>query len=262
MSDFFKAIILGIIEGITEFLPISSTGHLIIAEHQINLGMENPETFSIAIQLGAILAVVFYHKAYFKKLIFEESWFGQKMNAIIISILPVMAVGFLAYSAIKAHLFSTKTVAAALFFGALLMWIVEKRSKPSDQTTTTLETINYKQAFTIGLFQCLSLWPGFSRSGATIIGGLYAGLPRHLAAEFSFIISVPVMIIAVSYELLKTASTLSITDIQTIGVGFIVSFIVGYASIVWLLKFLKRTSLTPFIVYRICLSGVIWIWLT
>jgi undecaprenyl-diphosphatase len=260
MSDIIKAIILGIIEGLTEFLPISSTGHLIIVEDFLQLSIDHPETFSIAIQLGAILAVVFYHKEYFISLLFKERWFSQKMNAILLAIIPVMILGFFSYSFIKSTLFNPKTVIAALFIGAIIMAIVEFLAKKKPPQTVTLETISYKQALTVGLFQCLSLWPGFSRSGATIIGGIYSGLPHSIAAEFSFIISVPVMIIAVMYDLIKTASVLSSNDLQIIGIGFIVSFIVGYSSILWLLKVLKRASLTPFIVYRILLSGVLALW--
>ena len=256
MPDYIKAIILGIIEGITEFLPISSTGHLILVEDYLQLPMSNPETFNIAIQLGAILAVVIYHKDYFYSLLVKEKWFGQKMNALIIAILPVLGIGFFAYSYIKTYLFGPITVILALFFGALLMAFIEKISKKNIDDSLTIETVSYKQALTIGVFQCLSLWPGFSRSGATIIGGLFAGLPLAVAAEFSFIISVPVMVIAVSYDLLKTASLLSIHDFQLIGIGFVVSFIVGFGSIIGLLKLLKRTTLLPFIIYRILLAGV------
>lgn len=261
MPDFVKAIILGIIEGLTEFLPISSTGHLILVEDYLHLNMSNPETFNIAIQLGAILAVVLYNRHYFYTLIFKEKWFSQKMNAIIIAILPVLGVGFVAYSTIKHYLFGPTTVICALFFGALLMAFIEKISKKRLDSSLTLHNISYKQALTVGLFQCLSLWPGFSRSGSTIIGGLYAGLPHAIAAEFSFIISVPVMVIAVSYDLLKTASLLNSNDFQLIGIGFIVSFIVGFGSIIILLKLLKRTTLLPFIIYRILLAGASALWL-
>lgn len=262
MPDFIKAILLGIVEGLTEFLPISSTGHLIIVEDFLSLSMSHPETFSISIQLGAILAVVIYNYDYFKTLLFKEPWFSQKMNSIIIASLPVLILGFFAYSAIKTYLFSINTVIASLFVGAILMYFGDRYSRNNKiHTSADLNSITYKQAFMIGCFQCLSLWPGFSRSGSTIIGGLFSGLSHSIAAEFSFIIAVPIMFIAVGYDLLKSAPMLSIHDLQLIGIGFIVSFIIGYCSIVWFLKILKKSSLIPFVIYRICLSGVLFIWL-
>jgi undecaprenyl-diphosphatase len=257
MHDFIKAIFLGIVEGITEFLPVSSTGHLILVGQFLQFSGTNSETFDIAIQLGAILAVFWLYRAYFIDLFHPKKWFKTEMNKLLIACLPALILGAATHKAIKLHLFSPFTVACALIFGGIVMIIVEKwiKLKP---TTHTIEDISYKQAFIIGCFQCFALWPGMSRSASTIIGGLAAKLDYETSAKFSFIVAVPVMTAAVGYDLLKSYNTLTSHDIGLIGIGFVTAFIVAWVSIVGFLSLLKKWKLFPFAVYRILLGvGVI-----
>ncbi len=254
MSDWLIVIILGFIEGLTEFIPISSTGHLILVENHLTLSSGIGPTFNIAIQLGAILAVVCLHHAYFAFFLKPTNWISRRMGLILTAIAPALLSGFLLYSAIKEHLFSPKTVLIGLLIGGIGLVLLDIYYKDSDTTKVDFDDISYKQAATIGLFQCLALWPGMSRSGSTIMGGVLAGLSRETSAHFSFIIAVPVMTAAVGYDLLKSASQLSMHDLGLIFLGFIIAFFVAYISIVSFLKLLKTWNLMPFGIYRICLS--------
>ncbi len=253
MSDTITAVILGIIEGLTEFIPVSSTGHLIIFGHYLTLSSGINDTFSIAIQLGAILAVVVLEWHVFKPFIKPSYWTSRNSITIIIAIIPALLMGFLFYDIIKMYLFNSYTVAFSLITGSVLMMIIEKR-KIHRVTTTEINQISYQQAFKIGLWQCLSLSPGMSRSATTIIGGLANQLNHQTAARFSFIIAVPVMIAAVSYDLLKTADQLSKYDYQLIGIGFITAFIISYFAMISFIKLLNRWKLLPFALYRIFLA--------
>lgn len=252
-ADILRAVILGIIEGLTEFIPVSSTGHLILAGDLLEFQHANTATFDIAIQLGAILAVVVLYRDYFKQTFAPSQWFKRDMNNLILAMLPAMALGFLAHKAIKTYLFSSFTVAIGLLVGGIMMLVVERFMKPVAETTE-VEKITPKQAFIIGCFQCLALWPGMSRSGSTIIGGLVAKLNYEVAAKFSFLVSVPVMLVAVSYDMLKSYSALSSQDLLLIAIGFGVSFVLGGLSIVFFMKILRKLKLAPFAVYRIVLA--------
>ncbi|MFC1771307.1 undecaprenyl-diphosphate phosphatase [Candidatus Margulisiibacteriota bacterium] len=253
LVDIVKAIILGIIEGITEFFPISSTGHLILAGDFLNFSSANQATFNISIQLGAMLAVLVLYFDFFKKTFAPKNWFGKNMNNIIIAIFPALVVGFLFHKLIKEYLFSTYTVIAALIVGGIIMLVTEKliSHKPN---TIKIENISYKQALIIGLCQCFAFWPGMSRSGSAIVGGLFAKLDHKTAAEFSFIIGVPLMFIAVIYELLTSFANLAQKDFLLIGIAFLVSFFFGIIAIRSLLNILNRFKLFPFAVYRIVLA--------
>jgi len=265
----FNAIVLGIIEGITEFLPISSTGHLIILGRQFQV--RNSETFDIFIQLGAILAVVvLYLKRFLALLDLEEighiikdkklpanlsqpSFSG--FNGIVklfVGCLPAFILGFIFHSMIKTYLFSPKTVACALIIGGICMILVEKFKK--NWTTSSLETLSIKQAFLIGVFQCCALFPGMSRSASTIVGGMILGVNRATATEFSFLVAVPIMFAAVFYDLLKSASLLTTSDIPAFAIGFVISFITAIFAIKFFLRILERWTLTPFGYYRIVLG--------
>jgi undecaprenyl-diphosphatase len=254
MSDWLIAIILGFIEGITEFIPISSTGHLILVENRLSLSSGIGPTFNIAIQLGAIMAVVFLHHTYFTYFLRPKNWISKRTGLILTAIVPALLSGLLLYSTIKTHLFSPKTVLIGLFIGGVGLILLDLFYPDKESSPIDFDDITYTQAATIGAFQCLALWPGMSRSGSTIIGGVLAGLNRETSAQFSFIIAVPVMIAAVGYDLLKSAGELSGTDLWLIGLGFIIAFIVAYLSIVSFLKLLKTWKLMPFGIYRICLS--------
>ena len=259
MSDVLKAILLGIVEGLTEFIPVSSTGHLILVGDVLQFDTANVDTFNIAIQLGAILAVVVLNKSFFLSFLTFKGLLSKRMLLLVIGVFPSLILGALFYSAIKEHLFSSLTVALALFVGGVIMVLIEKWV-PLHEATQDIDDMTLKQAAIVGIGQCFALWPGMSRSGSTIIGGLVAKLNYETAARFSFILAVPTMLAAVLYDLLKSMDTLTVTDIKLIGIGFVVSFIVGYFSIVWFMSLLKKWKLAPFGIYRIVLSLLIcWI---
>ncbi|MDU2066092.1 MAG: undecaprenyl-diphosphate phosphatase [Sporomusaceae bacterium] len=250
------AVILGIVEGITEFLPISSTGHMILTGHLLDFDGPEASVFEVFIQLGAILAVVMIYRDQFRQILTKSHGVrkGLTIKHVAAGILPVMAVGYVAHHFIKTYLFSTGTVIIGMIVGALFMLYAEKRS--GRPTVTKAADLTIRQAMGVGLFQILALWPGFSRSGATIAGGLCLGVSRMAAAEFSFIIAVPLMMVACIYDVLKVWQSLSMENIQMLAVGFVVSFVVAWAAVLWLLKFLNRSSLAAFAYYRFLLAAV------
>lgn len=257
MNDLLVAVIVGIVEGLTEFLPVSSTGHMILVEDLLGFHGEAASVFAVFIQLGAILSVAFLYREKYLLLMQPASWFrkpaGLSVWHIAAGIVPVGLVGYLAHGFIKRHLFSSFTVIIGLVIGALLMLAAEKYG-PSPKTKD-VERMSLKQAFFVGLFQILSLWPGFSRSGSTISGGILFGLDRKTAADFSFIIALPLMTMACIFDLAKSWSRLSVADFQMIAVGFIVSFIVAYYSVIWFLRFMHKSTLASFAYYRLILAG-------
>lgn len=260
--DTLIAVILGIVEGLTEFLPVSSTGHLILTADLLNFTGEKAKTFEIVIQLGSIMAVVVLYWRRFLRLIglSKPSFRGEtnELNLlhIFVAALPAVIVGALLHSAIKTYLFSPYTVVIGLIAGGLLMIFAENRQ--TEVTSFSLDDLTYKQAFGIGLFQCLALWPGFSRSGATISGGVLMGTDHQTAAEFSFILAVPMMVGASGYDLLKSYQYLSVNDIPFFAAGFFTAFIVAMLAIVSFLKLLSKVKLTPFAYYRFILAAVYW----
>ncbi|MFA6238722.1 MAG: undecaprenyl-diphosphate phosphatase [Bacteriovorax sp.] len=265
MEALYTALILGIIEGLTEFLPISSTGHLIIATDVLKLNQEKYSSFNIIIQLGAILAVVFlYHTRFLQffslKILLElkKDFTAQKkpeiLNAlhIAMAILPVLAIGYVSRHFIKEHLFNPMVVVSTLVIVGVIMIIVEK-IKPAP-TIKSVDELSYKHAFIIGISQCMALIPGVSRSGATMLTAMMMKVDVKTAADFSFLISVPVIAIATAYEFIKSYASFNAGDAFQLGVGFIVSFIVALAAIKGFLAVLKKLSLTPFAIYRIILG--------
>lgn len=260
--DYLKAVLLGIIEGLTEFIPVSSTGHLIIFEKYLKLDTASADTFSVFIQLGAILAVVLL---YFKKFLLlcdfknkENGFAGKKgIIKIFLASLPALIMGFFLYKIIKGYLFNVTSIACALIIGGIIMILVEKiklKFKVFD-----IKDLTYKECFMIGLCQCLSLCPGVSRSASTIVGGMFIGVKREIAAEFSFIIAVPIICIAVFYDLLKNVSILDKNDILLFLIGFFVSFIISIFAMKFFLKILKKFSLEIFGYYRILIGILIFI---
>lgn len=257
MNENLIAVIIGIVEGVTEYLPVSSTGHMILVGNLLGFEGEKASVFEVFIQLGAILSVLFLYRDTFSRMFKPRklSIYGNGLTFkhILAGIIPVMGVGYLLHKNIKA-LFSPGVVIVGLILGAILMLVAEKMSKrPS---VTNVDKITVSQAFCIGLFQLLALWPGFSRSGSTISGGLFLGISRAVAAEFSFIIAVPLMIIACLYDLLKVWDKLNMADIQMFAIGFFVSFLVAYISVVWFIKFLNKSTLASFAYYRFILAFV------
>lgn len=256
MSETVIAIIIGIVEGLTEFLPISSTGHMILVSSLLGFEGEKASVFEVFIQLGAILSVfILYRQIFFNMFDQRRVQRGEfGLFHIAAGILPVMAVGFVLHSPIKTYLFSPLTVIIGLIAGAILMLVAERVAKKP--TTRQINEISIRQAFWVGLFQVLSLWPGFSRSGSTIAGGLFFGMTRKAAAEFSFVIAVPLMIAACMYDLLKIWSMLTMADLTMFAIGFVVAFGVAYLSIVWFLDFLNKSTLTSFAYYRFVVAGL------
>lgn len=266
MSLYVIAVIQGIVEGLTEFLPVSSTGHLILSGELLNFTGEKAATFEIVIQLGAILAVaILYRQRIYDLLhkLFNKSSkstnSGLNIAHVFIAILPAMIGGLLLHKTIKTYLFSSYTVLVGLVIGGLFMIAAEK-FQPKIKAKN-MDELSYKQAFFIGLFQCLALWPGFSRSGATISGGLIVGTNHRTAADFSFLIAIPMMVAASGYDILKSYQYLSVNDIGFFSVGFIVSFVVAIVAVVYFLKLLEKIKLTPFAYYRFLVAGLFWLFI-
>lgn len=263
MYELFAALVLGIVEGLTEFLPISSTGHLILTGDLLGMTGPKVETFEIVIQLGAILAVVVIYKERFLSLVRPQAGYRfagvRGLWYLFLTCLPASVVGLLAHDAIKEKLFAPVPVAWALGVGALAIFVVE--ALPRKPKAHTLDDMNAKLALGVGLFQCLSLWPGFSRSASTIMGGMLLGAERMLAAEYSFISAVPIMFAATGYDLLKSMDYLSAGDIPFFAVGFVVSFFAAWIAVKGFISLLGRWTLRPFAVYRLILAAlVLWVW--
>jgi len=249
------AIILGIVEGITEFLPISSTGHLLLTNHLLHFQGDRAEVFAIFIQLGAIVAVVIEYR---KRLLGLASGVVTDAKSrgfavsLAVAFIPAAVIGLITHHWIKEHLFGPKTVAAALIVGAIAIVLVE-RYRPT-AVIARAEEAGVVRAFAIGVAQCLSLWPGFSRSAATILGGLLCGLERQAATEFSFFLAIPTLGAATVWDLYKNRQALDAHDMTWLIVSTVVSFLVAWAAIRWFLRYVSHHTLTPFAWYRIALG--------
>lgn len=256
MYEYIVALIIGLVEGLTEYIPVSSTGHMIIVGDMLGFSDEKAGVFEVFIQLGAILSVLIVYRNQFSAMIKRENWLkrsGASCYNLVIAMLPAMVVGFLGHGLIKTYLFSWQTVVIGLIVGGLFMLYAERSSiRPR---VHRVEDITTKQAFAIGMFQILSLWPGFSRSGSTISGGLLIGIPRSVAADFSFIMAAPLMLAATAYDMFKFRSILSMEDMGLFIVGFVTAFLVAYVSVLWFLKFLNQSTLAGFAYYRFGLAA-------
>jgi undecaprenyl-diphosphatase len=278
------AIILGIVEGLTEYLPISSTGHLILVGHWLGFTGETAASVDIAIQLGAILAVIVYerHKlasflsqavteqVLFRSLCGQGSWTAAVTQSmaehknlwfligLFVAFLPAAVVGLLSHHWIETHLFNPSTVAVASIVGGLIIMAVEAMHR--EARVTQLEQIGVKMAWWVGVAQCAALIPGTSRSGATIIGALLAGMDRKTATEYSFFLALPTLLAATGYKLVKSAALFSAPDLLALGLGLVVAFLVAWAVIAGFLNFVKRHSLLVFAYYRIAM-GLFVLWL-
>ena len=262
---FAKALILGIVEGLTEFLPISSTGHLIVFGDLLNFH-SNGKVFEIAIQLGAVLAVVFEYRRRFAHVLTHvgrEPETNRFVLNLAIAFIPAAVVGLLFSKQIKAFLFNPISVATALVVGGLLILWIEKRQSTRTPKVMRVEDMRPKDALVVGLAQILALIPGTSRSGSTIMGGMLWGLERKAATEFSFFLAVPVMIAATFYDVIKHYKDFSLQDAMLIVVGFVAAFAAGLVAVKALLKFIATKNYVPFAWYRIVFGGVILLtWLT
>ncbi|MBM4226786.1 MAG: undecaprenyl-diphosphate phosphatase [Gammaproteobacteria bacterium] len=255
-----KAVLLGIVEGLTEFLPVSSTGHLIIAGDWLEFNTGKEASFEIFIQLGAILSVCWFYRGRLLALL-RELGRSPPANAFALNLgiafLPAAAVGFFTHGYIKQHLFTPEVVAWALIGGGIAILLIEQLVK----TPRTLEanTITPRQAFGIGCAQVLALIPGVSRSGATIMGGMVSGLDRRAATEFSFFLAIPMMFAATCYDLAKSWRSLAMEDLGVFAVGFVTAFISALLTIRFLLHFVSRHSFAWFAWYRILFgSALLW----
>jgi len=256
--DSIKAIILGLVEGITEFLPISSTGHLIIVNQWVSFDKAFTTLFDIVIQLGAILAVVvFFWKKLWPftgdKIKNSETW--NIWFKTIVGVLPAVVLGYLFANKIENKLFNPWTVAIALFIGGVIILIVERYKK--DPKTTSINNLSFKTAFYIGVIQCLSMIPGTSRSAATIIGAIILGTSRVIATEFSFFLAIPTMFGATILSLLKYKGALSHYQVIILLIGFIVSFFVALAAVKFIINYVKKNNFKAFGWYRIALGVII-----
>ncbi|MGG1658251.1 undecaprenyl-diphosphate phosphatase [Brevibacillus sp. NRS-1366] len=268
--EIFVGFVLGLVEGLTEFAPVSSTGHMIIVDDTWlhSKEMFSPEvanTFKVVIQLGSILAAVIVFRDRFlsllglKKLSPDGNGPGHKLRLtqVIVGLLPAAVLGLLFNDYIDEYLFSINTVLIGLVAGALLM-IAADWFRPGRPKAATVDQISYKQALIIGLFQCIALWPGFSRSGSTISGGVLLGLSHRAASDFTFIMAVPVMAGASFLSLLKNWHYITADALPFFIVGFISAFIFALLAIRFFLKLINKIKLVPFALYRIVLAAIIY----
>lgn len=265
--ELLKVIAIGIIQGITEWLPISSTGHMILAEEllKLNVSDEFMEMFRVVIQFGSILAVVVL---YFKKLnpFAPSKTQAEKRDTwtlwfkVLVGIIPAGVVGVLLDDWLDEHLYNYVTVAAALIVYGILFIIIEKRNKNRSLPTKTLSELTYKKSLAIGAFQMLSLIPGTSRSGSTIIGASILGCERPVAAEFSFFMAIPVMLGASLLKLVKFGFNFTSTELIVMAVGVVTAFVVSIAAIKFLMDYIRKRDFSVFGWYRIVLGIIVLIW--
>jgi undecaprenyl-diphosphatase len=244
----FQALVLGIVEGLTEFLPISSTGHLILAAKLLGLAQTDfQKSFEIVIQLGAIGAVVvLYWRSFLRP---------EILTKVIVAFVPTGIIGLALYPLVKTYLLGNELVVLmALGLGGLVLIVFELFHRQPAGAIEDVKSITYSQAISIGLFQALAIVPGISRSGATIVGGLAMGLKRDTIVEFSFLLAVPTMLAATGLDLIKNASSFSATQSAVLAVGFTASFIVAMLSIKFLLAYVRTQTFIPFGIYRIALA--------
>lgn len=255
------AILLGIVEGLTEFLPVSSTGHLILAGHFLNFTGEAAATFEVFIQLGAILAIVILYFPRFSGLVFPKKdakgFSGLRgLSLLFLTTLPALVFGALFHSFIKEHLFNPRTVAIGLAAGSIWILAVEKYCR-GEKNKEGLDILTYRDALFIGLFQCLAMWPGVSRAGATILGGIMIGLNRKTATEFSFFAAAPVIAAASLLDLVKSLDVITSDQIPIFAVGFVVSAVSALLIVRFFVRYVSQNSLKVFAWYRLALAAIV-----
>lgn len=264
LAQYLDAVILGLLEGLTEFIPVSSTGHLILMGEILGFKGQAEDVFKVVIQLGAILAILL---VYFDKLfgvlkgLFQRN--GESFRfaaAILLAFLPAAVIGAAAHSYIKSLLFNPMVVSTSLVVGGIAILVAE-RIVPRPQHFA-VEAFPPKLSLAIGFAQCLAMIPGVSRSGATIIGALLMGVERKAAAEFSFFVAIPTMLGAATYDLYKNREVLEVGNVGLIAVGFLVAFLSALLVVRWLVNFVGRHGFAPFAWYRIVLGSIGLIWLT
>ena len=249
MRDLVNAFILGIVEGLTEFLPVSSTGHLILAADLLGATEERWTVFNLVIQTGAMLAVVWEYRARFFRIDIPL------YRNLVIAFIPAAVLGLTFGGLIKTHLFHPVPVAIAFIVGALIIFWAERRSSRSRVEET--REMTWLDALKVGIAQCAALIPGTSRSGATIIGGMLFGLSRKAATEFSFFLAVPTVVAAGAYDLLKHRALFSAEQLGSLAVGLVVSFIAAFVVIRWLIRYVASHDFRPFAWYRIAFGLIV-----
>jgi undecaprenyl-diphosphatase len=260
--NLFTALILGIVEGLTEFLPVSSTGHLIVAGSLLGYTGEQAKMFEIVIQAAAILAVCWEFRSRLimvvRGLATEAASQRFALN-LIIAFLPSALLGLLFGKAIKAHLFAPVPVACAFVVGAMIILWAERRqrTRPATIRIANIDDMRWADALKVGLAQTLALFPGTSRSGATIIGGMLFGLSRVAATEFSFFLAIPTLLAATGYELVRNSHLLVAQDLPAFAVGFVAAFVSAFVCVRWLIRYVSRNDFVPFAWYRIAFGAVI-----
>jgi undecaprenyl-diphosphatase len=261
LHSLFNAFIQGVVEGLTEFLPVSSTGHLIIVSDLLGLNDEKGKVFDIVIQLGAILAVCWEFRARlataFAGILSDRVQQRFAMN-LFVAFLPAAIVGLAFQKIIKAHLFNPVSVAIALIVGAAAIFVIERwYAKHGAPRVNDVDAMTWKDALKVGLAQCLALIPGTSRSGATIMGGMLFGLSRQVATEFSFFLAIPIMFAATGYEMVKNRALLTADDLASIAVGFFVSFVFALLAVKALIRYVAHHDFKAFAWYRVVLGIVV-----
>ncbi len=254
-----KAALMGIVEGLTEFLPVSSTGHLILAGSLLDFADAKAKVFDIAIQTGAIIAVVIVYWQRLRDAVVHLPSSAAARRFVLnvaIGFLPAAVLGMLAYKTIKAYLFNGPVVAASFIVGALIILWAERR-QASAVRVATVDEMSAMDALKVGLVQCLGMIPGTSRSGATIIGGMLLGLSRKAATDFSFFLAIPTLVGAGAYSLYKERGALSAADLPMFAVGFVVSFIFAWLCVRWLLRYIASHTFVPFAWYRIAFGALV-----
>jgi undecaprenyl-diphosphatase len=249
MSDLLKAVVLGIVEGLTEFLPVSSTGHLILAADLLGATEERWTVFNLVIQTGAMLAVVWEYRARFFKID------AKLYTNLIVAFIPAAVLGLLLGGLIKAHLFHAVPVAIAFIVGALVIFWVDRGERAARVETT--QQMTWIDALKVGFAQCFALIPGTSRSGATIIGGMLFGLSRKAATEFSFFLAVPTLVAAGAYDFLKHRALFSADHLAPLAVGLVVSFVSAFVVIRWLIRYVATHDFRWFAWYRIAFGVIV-----
>ena len=251
--NYLDALILAIVEGITEFLPVSSTGHLILSSHLLGLAeTEFLKTFEIVIQLGAILAIVFLYR--------DKLLQGPKVwKNIIIAFIPTGIIGLTVYDFVKEVLLGSAYITViSLLVGGIIILLIEKFYKPENAAEVEIEQLSLRKTLLLGVIQTIAVIPGVSRSGATIFGGMFMGFNRKTAADFSFLLAIPTMLAASGYDLLKSGSEFSQTEYSLLAVGFVGSFIVAYVVVKQFLRFIQNHTFTVFGWYRIVAALAFW----
>ena len=257
-----KAAIMGIVEGLTEFLPISSTGHLILAGALLGFDDEKAKVFDIAIQTGAIFAVILVYWQKIRSTLIAlptDKQAQQFALNVLIAFIPAVILGLLFGKAIKANLFTPTVVATTFILGGFVILWAEKRqaSNPALTRIDSVDAMGWRDALKVGLVQCLAMIPGTSRSGATIIGGMLMGLSRKAATDFSFFLAMPTLMGAGGYSLYKERALLSVADVPMFAVGLVFAFVSAWLCIRWLLKYISSHSFVPFAWYRIAFGVVV-----